>query len=501
MSSSLTRLTRLTRRPERLLILGSTLTVLLIVGIVTALLIREHANTLQTAKRNANTITQLIDADVLRNVELYDMALKGLIAATERTDLQGVSASIRHLVLFDRSAAAPYKGDILLLDASGEVIADSSLLTPKSGNFADRDYFQIHRDNRDIGLYVSRPFRARCECDDPWRIAFSRRVSSPDGGFLGVAVASMRLSYFHQLFSSLNIGNNSTINLLNHQGILLAQEPLLEVDIINKNLSQRPNVARMLRERDGNFRSISSVDNHPRLYSFSNVGDLPLIVAVALASDEVFAPWRRAAWMVSLATGVLCIGLLWLTWALCMELRRRHRAEQVLSELAGTDALTGLANRRTLDERLRLEWDRAQRSTEPLTVLMIDVDHFKAFNDRHGHQGGDNALRTVAHVIDSNIRRPADLAARYGGEEFAVVLPHTDAKGAWVIAEHIRSAVEHLPRVAWDEQPITVSIGMSTWEKRSGLSLEDLLLRADQALYEAKHTGRNRIVEASTLPL
>ncbi|AZF25137.1 MULTISPECIES: sensor domain-containing diguanylate cyclase [unclassified Pseudomonas] len=493
MSSSLA---RPTRRPERLLILSSTLTVLLIVGIVIALLNREHANTLQTAKRTATTITQLIDADVLRNVELYDMALKGLIAATERTDLQGVSASIRHLVLFDRSATAPYKGDILLLGPSGEVIADSSLLTPKAGNFADRDYFQIHRTNPDIGLYISRPFRARCECDDPWRIAFSRRVSSSDGRFLGVAVASMRLSYFHQLFSSLNIGSNSTINLLNHQGILLAQEPLLEADIINKDLSQRPNVARMLRERDGTFRSVSSLDQLPRLYSFSNVGDLPLIVAVALASDEVFAPWRRAAWLVSLATGVLCIGLLWLTWALCMELRRRHRAEQVLSELAGTDALTGLANRRTLDERLRLEWDRAQRSTEPLTVLMIDVDHFKAFNDRHGHQGGDDALRTVAQVIDSNIRRPADLAARYGGEEFAVVLPDTDAKGAWVIAEHIRSGVEHLPRPAWDEQPITVSIGMSTWEKRSGMSLEDLLLRADQALYEAKHSGRNRTINA-----
>ncbi|AZF46299.1 sensor domain-containing diguanylate cyclase [Pseudomonas sp. R2-7-07] len=495
MSSSLA---RPTRRPERLLILSSTLTVLLIVGIVTALLNREHANTLQTAKRTATTITQLIDADVLRNVELYDMALKGLIAATERTDLQGVSASIRHLVLFDRSATAPYKGDILLLGPSGEVIADSSLLTPKAGNFADRDYFQVHRANPDIGLYISRPFRARCECDDPWRIAFSRRVSSSDGRFLGVAVASMRLSYFHQLFSSLNIGSDSTINLLNHQGILLAQEPLLEVDIINKDLSQRPNVARMLRERDGTFHSVSSLDQQPRLYSFSNVGELPLIVAVALASDEVFAPWRRAAWLVSLATGVLCIGLLWLTWALCMELRRRHRAEQVLSELAGTDALTGLANRRTLDERLRLEWDRAQRSTEPLTVLMIDVDHFKAFNDRHGHQGGDDALRTVAQVIDSSIRRPADLAARYGGEEFAVVLPDTDAKGAWVIAEHIRNGVEHLPRPAWDEQPITVSIGMSTWEKRSGLSLEDLLLRADQALYEAKHSGRNRTINAGT---
>ncbi|QHD05254.1 GGDEF domain-containing protein [Pseudomonas sp. R76] len=492
-------LSRPTRRPERLLILGSVLTALLIVAIVAVLLIREHASTLQTAKRTANNITQLIDADVLRNAELYDMALKGLIAATERNDLHSVSAEIRHLVLFDRSAAAPYNGDILLLDANGEVIADSSLLTPKTGNFADRDYFQAHRKKPDIGLYISRPFMARCVCDDQWRIAFSRRISGPDGRFQGVAVASMRLSYFHQLFSSLNIGSNSTINLINQQGILLAQYPLLELDMIDKDLSQRPNVARMLKERDGSFRGVSSVDHQERLYTFSSVGDLPLIVAVALSTEDIFAQWKRAALLISLATGVLCIGLLWLSWMLSKELRRRHRAEQVLSELAATDALTGLANRRTLDQRLRQEWDRAQRSTEPLTLLMIDVDHFKAFNDRHGHHGGDAALRTVAQVIEDNIRRPADLAARYGGEEFAVVLPHTDAKGAWLIAEHIRSSVEHLPRVAGAERPITVSIGMSTWDKRSRMSLEALLLSADQALYEAKHSGRNRIVDTATL--
>lgn len=490
-------LSRPTRRPERLLVLGSVLTAMLIIAIVAVLLIREHANTLEAAQRTASNITQLIDTDVARNVELYDMALKGLIAATGRTDLQGISADIRHLVLFDRSAAAPFKGDILLLDARGEVMADSSLITPKTGNFADRDYFQAHRDNPEIGLYISRPFIARCVCDDQWRIAFSRRISGPDGRFQGVAVASMRLSYFRQLFSGLNIGNNSTINLINQQGILLAQQPLLESDMIDKDLSQRPNVSRMLKEREGSFRGVSSVDHQSRLYTFSTVGNLPLIVAVALSTDEIFAQWKRAALLISLATGVLCIGLLWLSWMLSKELSRRHHAEQVLSELAATDALTGLANRRTLDQRLHLEWDRAQRSAEPLTLLMIDVDHFKAFNDRHGHHGGDAALRTVAQVIEDNIRRPADLAARYGGEEFAVVLPHTDAKGAWVIAEHIRSSVEQLPRVAGAERSITVSIGMSTWDKRSRASLEALLLSADQALYEAKHTGRNRIVEAA----
>eukprot|EP00659_Diplonema_papillatum_P013858 gene13858-21231_t len=305
MSPGTTRPPRPTHRPELLLIIGSCVTVLLIMLVVAVLLIREHANTLQAAQRTANNITQLIDADVLRNVELYDLSIKGLIAATERTDLAGVSAGIRHLVLFDRSEAAPYKGDILLLDKDGNVIADSALQTPKSANFADRDYFQAHRQNPDLGLFISRPFMARCVCDDQWRMAFSRRVSGPDGRFLGVAVATMRLSYFQQLFRSLNIGSDSTINLINQQGILLAQQPLLERDMIDKDLSQRPNVARILHERDGNFRGTSSVDEEHRLYTFSTVGDLPLIVVVGLSTNDIFAPWKRAALVISGATGIL----------------------------------------------------------------------------------------------------------------------------------------------------------------------------------------------------
>ena len=485
--------------PELFLILGSGLTVALIVIIVAALLVREHASTLQAAKRSTTNIAQLINADVLRNVELYDLALKGLIAAKQREDLSQVAANIQHLVQFDLATAAPFKGEVLLLDAHRRRYRRLINLQPTPRNFSNRDYFQVHVKDAQAGLFISRPFKIHCDCDQVWRMAFSRRVSGPNGEFAGVAVATMRLAYFDQLFNTLTIGNGSSVNLLNNKGILLAQQPLLERDMIDKDLSERPNFKRMLREGSGSFQAISAISGKERLYTFTNVGELPLIVVVALSSEDVFAPWKRAALLTSGATGILCIGLLWLTWMLRRELRRRYRAERVLSELAATDALTGLPNRRILDERLRLEWDRAQRSTEPMTLLMIDVDHFKAFNDRHGHQGGDEALRSVAQVIGGNIRRPADLAARYGGEEFAVVLPITDAKGAQVIAEHIRSSVEHLPRMAGDERPITVSIGMSTWDKHSRMSLEALLLSADQALYEAKHTGRNRIVDAATL--
>ncbi|SDU82975.1 sensor domain-containing diguanylate cyclase [Pseudomonas mucidolens] len=482
-------------RPELLLILGSGITVALIMIIVAVLLIREHASTLQTAQRSTNNITQLINADVLRNVELYDLALQGLITAAGNA-LSQVPAEIRHQLQFDQSIAARYKGEVLLLDKAGQVIADSSTLTPTPRNFVDRDYFQIHLKNPEAGLFISRPFKIHCECDQVWRIAFSRRVAGPNGEFAGVAVASMRLAYFDQLFSSLTIGSGNTINLLNNQGILLAQQPMLESNMIDKDLSSRPNFKRMLQEGSGSFRAISTTSDTLRLFTFTNVGQLPLIVVVALSNDDVFAAWRRAAWLTAGATGVLCIGLLWLTWMLRLELRRRYRAEKVLSELAATDALTGLANRRILDQRLRLEWDRAQRSNAPLALLMIDVDHFKTFNDRHGHQAGDDALRNVARVIGNNIRRPADLAARYGGEEFAVILPDTDAKGARVIAEHLRGRIENLPWVSGSDGPITVSIGLSTWDRQGPPSLEQLLLSADQALYAAKNAGRNCTVDA-----
>lgn len=264
--------------------------------------------------------------------------------------------------------------------------------------------------------------------------------------------------------------------------------------MIGKDFSNRPNFVRILREGNGSFTGISSVDQTQRLYTFSQVGDLPLIVVVALSYQEVFASWQRTALLVSGATGALCIGLLWLTWLLRRELRRRYRAERELAQLASIDALTGLANRRTLDETLQQEWLRAQRSGQPLSVLMIDADHFKAFNDRHGHQKGDEALRTLAQLIGQHVRRPADLAARYGGEEFSVVLPETTTAGAFTMAQHIRDAVEQLPPVSEGGAPMTVSIGIATWTQGPYSELKQLLFAADKALYQAKASGRNRVV-------
>ena len=176
------------------------------------------------------------------------------------------------------------------------------------------------------------------------------------------------------------------------------------------------------------------------------------------------------------------------------DVTRRKAAEDELTAAAATDGMTGLANRRSFDERLASEWKRASRSRSNIALLMIDVDCFKAYNDAFGHLQGDEALKLVATCIRSSIRRPTDLGARYGGEEFAVILPDTDACGALCVAEKIRLAVceqalahPHSPTGA-----LTISIGVTSMQPEPGDDVLSLVRTADAALYRAKRNGRNR---------
>lgn len=478
---------------EKMLMLGSAVAVAAILAIVTWLLFRELGTANEAAVRSANNVVQLIDADVQRNAELYDTSLLGLIAAWRRPDVMTISPELRQLVLFDRATAAPFKGDVVLLDDTGRIVADSTSLTPRLDNFSDRPGFQKHRGSGSLALVVDGPFLSRWGFKDLC-ISFSRRLPSANGQFVGIASASMRLSYFDQLFRTLDIGPTSTVNLLSADGVMLARQPDdNNRTFIGQNFSMRPNFKRILREVNGSFAAISELDGAERLYTFSRVGDLPLIVVVAQSRDDVYALWKRNALLVASATGLLCLGILSLSWLLGRQLRLRQNAERELAGLASTDGLTGLANRRRLDQVLKQEWARGMRSERPLALLMIDVDHFKAFNDRHGHHGGDVALRSVAQTLTASIRRPGDLAARYGGEEFMVVLPETDKAGACVIAEKLRLAIEALPPFAEDTVPITVSIGVATHLPATHDLPEPLFHAADRALYRAKKQGRNRV--------
>ncbi|KIY38476.1 deoxyribonuclease [Pseudomonas sp. 10-1B] len=479
--------------PELILNLGSCLAVLAIVAIVSYLLARERDSVELSTIRSSNNIVQLIESDILRNVELYDQSLQGLIWAVGRKELAEIPGPLRQRLLFNEAFVDRKRGDVLWLDQQGNVVGDSSSSVPRKANFGNTGVFKAHQRNANLGLLVGPPFKATLG-DLDWCISFSRRISGPDGEFAGLAAGALRLSYFSELFQRLDIGDDSSINLLNSDGQLLARQPSRPQDpLIGSSYAERPNFKRILSEQSGNFTARSGSNDSLRMYTFARVAQLPLIVLVVHSTEEVFQSWRRTAVLVSVATGVLCVGILWLTLLLGRELRRRQEAEQGLATLAATDSLTGLANRRRLDQVLRQEWARAQRNHKPLAVLMVDVDHFKAFNQRHGHAGGDHALREVAKTIEACIRRPADLAARYGGEEFQVVLPETDLAGAQLLAERIRSSVEALAAFADDGRAVTVSIGIGLYEAGTQQDLARVLSAADEALYRAKAKGRNRV--------
>lgn len=182
---------------------------------------------------------------------------------------------------------------------------------------------------------------------------------------------------------------------------------------------------------------------------------------------------------------------------LSLENRDLEESNLTLQYLSAIDGLTQIANRRSLDRSLSIEWQRARRKREPVGFIMADIDRFKIFNDTYGHQAGDECLRVVASLIREYARRPGDLAARYGGEEFALVLTNSTAEQAGIIAEQMRkkimeTTIKYKNSVSTN---ITASFGVSSMVPGQGQANPDaLILEADQAMYRAKRAGRNCVV-------
>lgn len=179
----------------------------------------------------------------------------------------------------------------------------------------------------------------------------------------------------------------------------------------------------------------------------------------------------------------------------------QRKAQAALEQLASRDGLTGIANRRSFNETLDKEWTRAQRDSLTLSLLMIDIDHFKRYNDSYGHQAGDLCLQQIAGALEQAVFRPGDLVARYGGEEFGVILIGTDAKGGRAVAQRILECVADLalPHSGGEGGRVTLSIGIATSIPKPGITQENLVSEADNALYEAKKAGRNRFSESNRI--
>ena len=331
-----------------------------------------------------------------------------------------------------------------------------------------------------------------------WVLTLSRRFDKLDGTFGGVVMITIPPRYFSNFYAQFDIGTLGSISLLTTKGIVLSRYPYQE-DVIGRDASS----SRLFREllphfAFGSYSYKASLDGVERISGYRRNHVFPVVVVAAVGRDEVLANWNRTFLFRALAVLVL-VGLIgYLGWSLAAQLRQRELAEAELAVLAATDGLTGLANRRTFDKSLEAAWRQSARDGTAVSLLLIDIDHFKAFNDTYGHQAGDECLQAVARVLSESVKRLGGLAARYGGEELAVLLPAADSNEASSIAEFIRLRVEALAVRHEASAPLnvlTISIGSATLTPATEpywATSEKLVALADRALYRAKLDGRNR---------
>lgn len=410
----------------------------------------------------------------------------------------------------------------VLQDVEGFTVIGSdgrALLTTIDGvaeqyHALDRAFFLYHQSSRNPGLYIGKPIQSRLS--GAWVIPLSLRLNDANGNFRGVALATLLIGRFVDFYQGIDLGDQGIINLSRRDGSILARSQMTS-ESLNVNIGKSP-VMRMIND-DGVTRGsmiiTALVDGVQRIYGFDSSSIYPIVVAAAVPEQQALQAWRQRAylaWGLTAVLVLLCIGMAWSIWRALLRqgemeasMLGMHQnlaeANRALEIIAGEDALTGLANRRGLDEALQAAYHTAAMQRQALSFVLIDVDYFKRFNDQYGHQQGDEALRQVATVLRQLTRRSLDTSARYGGEELALVLPGASRATAAIIAEKVRAAVENLNIVNAGSPygKLTVSIGVASCDPgREIAEVSSLVRAADVALYAAKGAGRNRVMLSDT---
>ena len=481
---------------------------------------KSHATDLQDAATVTTNMARALAQHADDTLRAADTILVGLVERLETEDMASASLPRIKKMLQLSVAELPSLHGMFVYDEAGRAIVTPQSIPASPMDNSDREYLQYHRINIDRGAHVGVPIQSRAT--GKWVVPVSRRINHPDGTFAGVVLATVEMDYFRKYHEIFDIGPNGAILLALDNGTLIARRPF-DKAMIGRNVSSGPVFTQLRSAGPGTRMLVSAVDNVERLYSYRLIAHYPLVVATALSKDDILANWRHEACRTAAVILSLIAVIGWLGARLVKQISVRERTEAELREAKQTleqlnlalemlsfeDSLTGLGNRRRFDVSLVEECRNGARYQTALALIMIDVDHFKRYNDLYGHPAGDECLRLVGAAIRAARVRTCDVVARYGGEEIAVLLPQTGREGALAAAERIRHCVEALG-IAHAGSPfgyVTISLGVAAFVP---VSPDDaatrLLANADRALYTAKGAGRNqaRFVEtavASVAPL
>ncbi|NEX64617.1 sensor domain-containing diguanylate cyclase [Noviherbaspirillum galbum] len=391
---------------------------------------------------------------------------------------------------------------VSVINAQGVSVANTAVDGAPLIDVSDRAYFQAPQKTR--AVFVGPAIVARLP-GNPVQFHISKAVYDAGGAFLGVVSMGMNTEHFTAFYQLMGFALGPTITVFNRNGDVVARHPDIR-EHIGKNYGNGPLFREQLpKANSGVYDSVSILDGKTRLAAYRAIPEYDLVIFAGVDEAVAYKVWRtrteRSMALVAFALLVIA-GALFFSFR---SIRRQHMLElknRELDLLTNIDGLTGLANRRRFDDVLHRDWAQHARTGSPLSLLMIDIDRFKSYNDYNGHQAGDECLRQVGRALQSTLQRESDLIARYGGEEFVAVL-HCDDKGAEVVARKMQLAVAALalPHAGSDiGTVVTMSIGIAMANGAGMSDCEACIEAADKALYLAKERGRNRIEVRRTSP-
>lgn len=487
--------------------------ILLLASVITSIwtLTRSWERTVHEAERNAInlSVSQARQAeDTFLQAELAIMDIRRTASTMDLTHLQQPATNRYLKEIQDR---LPQLHGLLLYDAQGNMQATSFNKMPAITNNSDREYFIYHRQNGHAGVHISDVIRSRSTGE--LVIPVSVRINDVNGGFAGVALATIKIDYFRHFYNYFEMGDRDTLSLLKTDGTALYIRPFPE-EVINRNFSASPLFTQALMTQDRGYATwLSVADKVERIFGFARLERYPLVVAAGYDKSELWANWVRDSLPDMILNAMLLLGILLMGAIVFRQVRMNVRNQTELTVLrdeltsinhtlqlmALADGLTGLANRRQFDLFLENSLRSSRASGKPVALIMIDVDHFKRYNDFYGHVAGDNCLRQVGALLHRLTLNTDALAARYGGEEFALILPEADKNEAFMFAQSavqlVRDAKIPHAESGLEKPTLTISAGcfclISDGNRDDVMQIKE---GADRALYLAKQQGRDRAV-------
>src|SRR5665647_514584 len=431
---------------------------------------------LHSAKIVTASLAESLSQQIETTLKTADTVVGSLAQRVESDGLAPENQDRLYGLMTSLAVALPAIHEMGVTDKDGNAIVKSLLRHPVGMNYRERDYFRFLESHNTGDVFIGNPVRSKI--DGSLNITVSRRINDRNGKFAGVVVSSVSMEFFNKLFQSVQAKSSGLISLIADDGTPLAMSPNSFGAGELEALSALPADA---------TEYLSPNDHVYRVGSYNHLSRYPMIVLVAENRSAILSEWYGQLRV----HGAIVLSILIVIGVLGYRVDQANRATQME---AVRDGLTGLANRRCFNETIEREFKRAARIKQPLSLIMVDIDLFKAFNDHFGHPAGDACLRAVSAAVQGILHRPGDTAARYGGEEIAIVLPATDVAGAGQIAADILAAVRSLG-IRHEASPhgiLTLSAGVASWSPGRQLSTPAALVEmADAALYAAKALGRN----------